>query len=159
MGKQYFIEIGGKPIDYHEIILLENPTPKISPVGRVSFVVKRDSDNLKELDLKDRVRVYNAQKNVLMGYVDEVLYGKSFLTFICEGYIREFSSTRFSIEMLPVSQTDKKILFKAFWFVMRFFNEPENIKMDQSMVEDANFVMRDYAVIMPINNLKVNKTL
>lgn len=141
-------------IDYWEIIELVESSPPLEPIGRITFIVRINNNKLKELDLKDELRVYTNDRTILMGYVDELFYSEFFAVFRCEGYKRAFRSTKLSVEFLPNLY---EIPFKAFWFIARLFNEPENIRMDEKMIVQANFVDRNYIIIMPIKNLELNQ--
>jgi len=156
MDGKHFIEIGGKLIDYFQILELVEVSPGFEPVGRITFLVKLDNNQLNKIDLKDRLRVYTKEKTILMGYVDEVTYSNFYATFRCEGYKRSFRSTKVAVEFLP---NLKEIPLKAFWFMARLFNEPENIVMDPKMITQADFKDRDYVVIMPIRNLELNQKI
>lgn len=121
-----------------------------------SFVVRINEHKLKEIDLKDQVVVYKNNKRIITGYVDELIYNNSFAIFKCEGYKRAFKSRKISIEFFP---NPKEIAFKASWFLFRLFNKPEDISMHEKMIEQANFIERDYIILMPIDNLQLDRSI
>jgi hypothetical protein len=156
MNEKHSIRIGGKFIEDVKVLEFFDTNPPLEPIGRITFVTRINEHKLKEIDLKDELIVYENNKRILTGYVDELFYNDSFAIFRCEGYKRAFKSTKLSIEFLPDA---KEVAFKAFWFLGRLFNKPEDIKMHEQMREQANFIERDYIVLMPIDNLELDRPI